>query len=137
MWSASVQAPSSDGAGRDDSTFGWNSDDERDYQDQQYSPPSPMAYYPGSRNPLVRFMADLPNLDDFDKLSLDEALRGLPVPDSCPAPPGISLQESIQEQIKALIEDVLRNPAFNAADVDTDMLKYHILTETKTKCRQL
>ena len=48
--------------------------DERDYEDQQYSPPSPMAYYPGSRNPLARFMADLPNLDDFDKLSLEEAL---------------------------------------------------------------
>ena len=99
MWSASVQDPSSDGAGRDDSPFGWNSDDERDYQDQQYSPPSPMAYYPGSRNPLVRFMADLPNLDGFDKLSLlslDEALQGLPVPDSCSAPPGISLQEAIK-----------------------------------------
>jgi hypothetical protein len=27
------------------------------------------------------------------------------------------------KQIKTLIEDVLRNPAFNAADVDTDMLK--------------
>jgi hypothetical protein len=27
------------------------------------------------------------------------------------------------KQIKSLIEDVLRNPAFNAADVDTDMLK--------------
>ena len=24
----------------------WNSDDERDYQDQQYNPPSPMAHYP-------------------------------------------------------------------------------------------
>jgi hypothetical protein len=27
------------------------------------------------------------------------------------------------QQIKALIEDVLHNPAFNADDVDTDMLK--------------
>ena len=27
------------------------------------------------------------------------------------------------KQIKSLIEDVLRNPAFNADDVDTDMLK--------------
>ena len=62
MWSASVQAPSSAGGGRADSPLGWNSDDERDYEDQQYSPPSPMAYYPGSRNPLARFMADLPNV---------------------------------------------------------------------------
>ena len=98
MWSASVQAPSSAGGGRDDSPLGWNSDEERDYEDQQYSPPSPVAYYPGSRNPLARFMADLPKLDDFDKLSLDEALRRLPVPDSCPAPPGISLQDAIKVQ---------------------------------------
>ena len=30
----------------------WNSDDERDFQDQQYSPPSPMSHYPGSLNPI-------------------------------------------------------------------------------------
>jgi hypothetical protein len=28
----------------------WNSDDERNFQDQQYSPPSPMSHYPGSLN---------------------------------------------------------------------------------------
>jgi hypothetical protein len=38
-------------------------------------------------------MADLPNLDDFDKLALKDALQGLPVPVSCPVPPGISLQD--------------------------------------------
>ena len=30
----------------------WNSDDKRDFQDQQYSPPSPMSHYPGSLNPI-------------------------------------------------------------------------------------
>jgi hypothetical protein len=42
---------------RDNSQLGWNTDDERDYDDQQYSPPSPMAYYSGSHNPLACFMA--------------------------------------------------------------------------------
>ena len=52
--------------------------------------------YPGPREPLARFMADLPDLYDFDKLALNEALRGLPVPDSRPAPPGISLEDAIK-----------------------------------------
>ncbi len=33
--------------------FGWNTYDERDFKNQQYSPSSPMAYYPGSHDPLV------------------------------------------------------------------------------------
>ena len=91
----SASAPSSAGD-RDASPRGWNSDDERDYEDQQYSPPSPMAYYPGSQNPLTCFMADMPDWNDFDKRALDNALQGLPVPDSRPAPPGISLQDAIK-----------------------------------------
>jgi len=51
-----------------------------------------------TRRTLARFMADLPDLYDFDKLALNEALRGLPVPDSRPAPPGISLQDAIKVQ---------------------------------------
>jgi hypothetical protein len=57
-----------------------------------------MSHYPGSRDPLARFMADLPDLSDFDKLALNEALRGLPVPDSRPAPPEISLEDAIKVQ---------------------------------------
>ena len=98
MWSDSVRAPSSAGGQPDDISIVWNTDDERDYSDYEYSPPSPMAHYPGPREPLARFMADLPDLNDFDKLALNEALRGLPVPDSRPAPPGISLQDAIKVQ---------------------------------------
>jgi hypothetical protein len=98
MWAGSVRAPSSFGDQPDDISIAWNTDDERDYLDQEYSPPSPMAHYPGPREPLARFMADLPDLYDFDKLALNEALQGLPVPDSRPAPPGISLQDAIKVQ---------------------------------------
>ena len=80
MWSDLVRAPSSAGGQPDDNSIVWNTDDERDYSDYEYSPPSPMAHYPGPREPLARFMADLPDLGDFDKHALNEALRGLPVP---------------------------------------------------------
>ncbi len=39
----------------------WNSDAERDFQDQQYSPASPMSHYPGSLNLLVGFLSDIPD----------------------------------------------------------------------------
>jgi len=78
----SVRAPSSAGGQPDGNSIVWNTDDERDYSDYEYSPPSPMANYPGPREPLARFMADLPDVGDFDKLALNKALRGLPVPDS-------------------------------------------------------
>ena len=42
-------APSDASAG---DNLPWNSDDERNFQDQQYSPPSPMSHYPGSLNPI-------------------------------------------------------------------------------------
>ena len=103
MWSDSVRAPSSAGGQPDDNSIVWNTDDERDYSDYEYSPPSPMAHYPGPREPLARFMADLPDLGDFDKHALNEALRGLPVPDSGPAPPGISLQDAIKVQYTYII----------------------------------
>ena len=98
-FSDSVRAPSSAGGQPDDTLIVWNTDDERDYSDHEYSPPSPMAHYPpypGPREPLARFMADLPDLYDFDKLALNEALRGLHVPDYRPAPQGISLEDTIK-----------------------------------------
>ncbi len=83
---------------RNDPPMGWNSDDETDFEDQQYSPPSPMAYYPGSHNPelnpLARLMADLPDFNDVDTRALDDALRGLPVPDLCSPPPGLSSKDA-------------------------------------------
>ena len=74
----------------------WNSDDERDFQDQQYSPPSPMSHYPGSLNPLVSFLSHILDWNSFDKSALDHALQGLQVPIPGPAPHGISLQEAIK-----------------------------------------
>ncbi len=53
--------------------------------------PSPLAvaYYPRCQNPLAFFMADMKDRNDF---ALDDVLQGLPVPDSCRAPPALSLQ---------------------------------------------
>ena len=74
----------------------WNSDDERDFQDQQYSPPSPMSHYPGSLNPLVSFLSHIQDWNSLDKSVLDHALQGLQAPIPGPAPHGISLQEAIK-----------------------------------------
>ena len=73
----------------------WNSDDERDFAEHAYSPPSPMSHYPGSLNPLHQFLSHIPDWNSFDESALDHALEGLPVPIPGPAPRGISLQEAI------------------------------------------
>jgi hypothetical protein len=116
--SGSVQAPSSAGGDRNDSPMGWNSEDERDFEDQQYSPPSPMAYYPGSHdpelNPLARFIADLLDFNDVDMCALDDALRGLPVSDLCPPPPGLSLQDAMKVLLPfGWSENVSTHASFN------------------------
>jgi hypothetical protein len=64
----------------DEEDRAWDSDDRQDFDDQLYSLPSPMAHYPGSRNPLVRFLFDVPDWSVLDTAALDKALRGLPVP---------------------------------------------------------
>ena len=75
-------------------------DDLLDYEDQQYSPPSPMpgpmVYYPCARDPLVRFLSDVPDWSALDAAALKNALKGLPVPKAGPAPRGISIQDVIQ-----------------------------------------
>ena len=80
----------------DEGDRAWGSNDQRDFEDQQYSPPSPMAHYPGSRNPLVRFLSDVPDWSILDSAALNNALQGLPVPIAGPVPPGISLQDAIK-----------------------------------------
>ncbi len=82
-------------------------DDLRDYEDQQYIPPSPMAYYPGALDPLVRFLSDVTNWSALDVAVLDNALKGLPVPMAGPAPRGISIQDTI-EVSTALIPPLTR-----------------------------
>ncbi len=79
-----------------DQDHAWNSDDERDYADQQPAPPSPMAHYPGLQDPLARFLSTVPNWSVLDKVALDNAIKGLPVPVVGPAPPGISLHDAIK-----------------------------------------
>ena len=73
----------------------WNSDDERDFAEQAYSPPSPMSHYPGSLNPFLQFLSHIPDWNSLDKSALDHALEGLPVPIPGPGPRGISLQDAI------------------------------------------
>jgi hypothetical protein len=53
----------------------WDSVEQWDYLDQQSAP------YPGSRNPLVLFLSDVPDWSVLDKAALDKALQleGLPV----------------------------------------------------------
>ncbi len=123
--SGSVQAPSFAGCDRIDSPLGWNSDDERDFEDQQYSPQSPMAYYPGSHNPRARFMADLPGFNDVDMHSLpvDDALRGLPVPDPCPPPPGLSLQDARKVHHIFNIKIAYDIVCDNSSDIAYEVLK--------------
>ncbi len=58
----------------------WNSDDEQDFAEHAYSPPSPMSHYPGSLNLFVQFLSHIPDWNSFDKSALDHALQGLPVP---------------------------------------------------------
>ena len=73
----------------------WDSDDERDFAEQDYSPPSPMSHYPGSLNPFLQFLSHIPDWNSFDKSALDRALEGLPVPMPGPVPRGMSLHEAI------------------------------------------
>ncbi len=51
---------------------------------------------PGSRNPLVRFLADVPDWSEVEKLALGNALKGLLEPISGTVPHGISLQDAIK-----------------------------------------
>ncbi len=78
----------------------WNSDDERDYADQQSAPPSPMAHYPGLQGPLARFRSTVPDWSVLDKVALDNAIKGLPVPVVGPASPGISLHDGIKVKLR-------------------------------------
>ena len=70
------QAPDS---GDEDGERPWNSDDERDYWDQQSPPPSPMQHYPGSQNLIACFLCDVPDWSVLEKKALDNAISQLPV----------------------------------------------------------
>ena len=74
----------------------WTTDDQRDFEDQQSPPPSPMQHYPAPRDPLVSFLADVPDWSVLDQEALQNAIGQLPVPLPGPGPPGISLKDAIE-----------------------------------------
>ena len=88
-----LRAPDS---GDEDEQRPWNIDDERDFQDQQSPPPSPMQHYPAPRNSIARFLCDMPDWSVLNKKALDKAISQLPVPLPGPGPPGISIQDAIK-----------------------------------------
>jgi hypothetical protein len=77
----------------------WNSDDERDYADQHSAPPSPMAHCSGSRDPLASFLSTVQDWSVLDKMALDNAIWGLPMPVIGPAPFGISVHDAIKVKL--------------------------------------
>ncbi len=50
-------------------------------------------HYPGSRNPLVRFICDVPDWSVLDKAALGNVLSQLQVPLPGAGLPGISIQD--------------------------------------------
>ena len=67
-----------------------------------------MAHYPGLQDPLARFLSSVPDWRVLDKVALENAIKGLPIPVVGPAPPGISLQDAIKvKQHDYLLYDVV------------------------------
>ena len=83
----------------DDGDRTWTADDQRDFEDQQSPPPSPMQHYPGPRNPLVYFLCDVPYWSVLDKAALDKAIGQLPDPFPGPGPPVLLIQGTIMVRI--------------------------------------
>ncbi len=67
----------------------WTADDQRDLEDQQSPPPSPMQHYPAPQDPLFSFLADVPDWSVLDQAALQNAIGQLPVPLPGPGPPGV------------------------------------------------
>jgi hypothetical protein len=55
-----------------------------------------MQHYPAPRDPLVRFLADVPDWSVLDQAALQNAIGQLPVPLPGPGPPGISLKDAVE-----------------------------------------
>ncbi len=69
--------------------------------DQQSAPHSPMAHYSWSQDPLASFLSTVPSWSVLDKVALDNAVWGLPVPVVLVglAPTGILLHHAIKVKI--------------------------------------
>jgi hypothetical protein len=67
-----------------------------------------MEHYSGSRDPLARFLSTLLDWSVLDKMALDNAIWGLPVPVVGPAPPEISVHDAIKVQLyDGLLYDIV------------------------------
>jgi hypothetical protein len=58
-----------------------------------------MAHYPGLQDPLARFLSTVPDWSVLDKVALENAIKGLPVPVVGPIPPGISVHDAIKVKL--------------------------------------
>jgi hypothetical protein len=58
-----------------------------------------MAHFPGSRDPLASFLSTVPDWSVLDKMALDNAIRGLPLPVIGPAPFGILVHDAIKVKL--------------------------------------
>ncbi len=72
-------------------------DDHRDFMDQDIPAGQFPTAYPG---PIHRFLSGIPDWMNINQEDLDRALESLPFPLKGPIPPGIFLQEAIQENQK-------------------------------------
>ena len=79
-----------------------DSDDMRDFADQDLPDPSSPPPSTDHAGPIAQFLHALPDWMNCISDNVMKALEGLPVPAPGPAPPGISLQEAIQVHSKKL-----------------------------------
>ncbi len=79
----------------------WDSDDERDWKDQQSSSQPPMSMY--AKDPLACFLSEMPNWRNWDHATVCDVHQGLPMPTAGHVPPGISLQEATKNTIYYVI----------------------------------
>ncbi len=77
-----------------------------------------MAHYTGIQDPLARFLSTVPGPDwsVLDKVALDNAINGLPVPVVGPAPLGILLHDAIKVKLHdSLLYDIVYDIAYDVA----------------------
>ena len=110
----------------------WDSDDERDFAEQAYSPPSPMSHYPGSLNPLLQFLSHIPDWNSLDKSALDHALEGLPVP--IPGPGPRHRRSSFSRQKSTGISIIINNIVY---DIVYDIIFYDMIYRIRYHIRYL
>jgi len=90
-----------------------------------------MAHYPGLQDPLARFLSSVPDWRVLDKVALENAIKGLPIPVVGPAPPGISLQDAIKvKQHDFLLYDVVYDIVYDVARTTGKNLYFDVRCRT-------